>query len=186
MRTLVMSTKTGQKGFTLVEIMIVVSILAILVTFGTIELLNYLPRMRLRSASRDIYSAMMQAKTEAIRRGESVTLLFNSPGGNYTMFLDRQPPPAGATANDDNDVVDPGETVLITATTLPPKVTFDPDPAITVDGDGVSFASNTAVFSMRGIPIGAGTVGLRATDSLGNTIRQRNIVVSFAGRIKMQ
>lgn len=170
--------------------MIVVAIIGILGGIATPLLLNYLPNMRLRSAARDIYSVMMQAKTEAIRRGENVTVLFTSPGGTYTMFLDRQSPPAAIPPpTDENEVVDVGETVLLTATPLPDRVTYDP--AIG-GGDGVTFGNNALIFSLRGIPtpaggaFGGGTIGIRATDSLGNTIRQRSIAVSTAGRINMQ
>ena len=61
--------------------------------------MNYLPGMRLRSAARDIYSTILLAKTEAVRRGENVTVLFNSPGNSYTMFVD----------GDNNDLLDPGK-----------------------------------------------------------------------------
>lgn len=178
-----MDSKTADQGFTLVELMVVVAIIAIIASIGTTALLSYLPQMRLKSAARDVFSTMSQAKMEAIKRGQNVTILFASPANGYTMFLD----------SDNDETVDAGETVLYTAPQFPNQVQFDP--TLTVDGnlinDGISFVNNALIFSPRGIPIGAaggfggGTIGLRAIDGKGNTLRQRTVVVSTAGRINM-
>ncbi len=167
-----------QGGFTLVEIMTVIAILGIIAAIGGSALLSFLPNMRLQSTARDIFSTMMRTKSEAIHRGENVTLLFDAVAGNYSLFVDRG---SGTPVNDGNQVIDPGEPVLVVATPLPAGVSFDP----TVAGDGISFVGNTLIFTQRGIPIGAGTIALRAMDSAGNVIRQRTVVVSFAGRINM-
>ncbi len=177
-----MTPLTNKKGFTLVEVMVVVAILGIIAAIGTTGLLRSLPAMRLKSAARDIFSASMQAKAEAVRRGENVTILFDTANNRYLMFLD----------SDNDEVVDAGETVLLAATPLPDRVTFDPNLVVngTPHADGVSFANNALVFSPRGIPAGAGgglgggTVGLRAVDSRA-TVRQRTVAVSTAGRVNM-
>ena len=172
-----MTPLTNKKGFTLVEVVVVVAILGIIAAIGTTGVLRSLPAMRLKSAARDIFSASMQAKAEAVRRGENVTILFDTANNTWLMFLD----------SDNDEVADAGETVLLAATPLPPRVTFDPS----LHADGVSFANNALVFSPRGIPVGAGgglgggTVGLRAVDSSGATVRQRTVVVSTAGRVNM-
>lgn len=187
-----MTELENEKGFTLTELIMVVAILGIIATIGTTGLLRSLPPMRLKSAARDIFSTMMQAKAEAVRRGENVTVLFDPANNTHLMFLDRQPNITAAT--DNNEAVDANEIVLIAATPLPPRVTFDPNLVVngTPHADGVSFVNNALVFSPRGIPLhavtgglGGGTVGLRAVDSSGATLRQRTIVVSTAGRVKM-
>lgn len=185
MRAFFARAKTKKCGFTVVEAMVAVAILATIGAIAAPSLLNSLPNMRLRRASRDIHSMMMQAKTEAIRRSINVTLLFNSPGGTYTMFIDNGA--GGGIAND--EVRNGSELVLVAVTPLPDRVTFDPAVGA---GDGITFPQNALVFSLRGIPTPAGagfangTVALRSIDSLGNTLRQRTIAVSTAGRISMQ
>lgn len=164
--------KNGQAGFTLVELMILISIVGITATVGTISLLNELPVMRLKSVSRDIFSTMIQAKVEAIRRGGSVAVSFNTLGNSYTMFFDNGD--GGGVA--DNGLIDGTENVLQIGT-LPEKVTFV---------DPTTFNNNALVFTSRGIPslngaLGGGTVKLRTVDS----VRQRSIIVSSAGRIRI-
>ena len=173
----------NEKGLTLVEVMVVVAILGIIAAVGATGVHHSLPTMRLKSAARDIFSASMQAKAEAVRRGENVTILFNTADNTWLMFLD----------SDNDEVVDASETVLLASTPLPPRVSFDTGLVVngTPHADGVSFANNAMVFSARGIPVGAGgglgggTVGLRAVDSSGATVRQRTVAVSTAGRVNM-
>jgi type IV fimbrial biogenesis protein FimT len=191
-----MKNKVGQKGFTLVEMMIVVAIVGIICAVGTTLLLNYLPNMRLKSASRDIFSALLQAKTEAVQRGTNVTLRFNPPLApyapadariplnSYVIFIDNG---AGGGVADD-EIINGTEPILVAATPLPAGISLDP----AISGRGTNFASDAVVFTSRGIPInafngglGSGTVRLRTTDSNGNTVRQRTITVSSAGRINI-
>ena len=63
-----MTPLTNKKGFTLVEVMVVVAILGIIAAIGTTGVIRSLPTMRLKSAARDIFSASMQAKAEALQK----------------------------------------------------------------------------------------------------------------------
>jgi prepilin-type N-terminal cleavage/methylation domain-containing protein len=78
-----------QSGFTLVEIMIVVGMIAILSAIATPFIMNWLPNMRLQSAARHLLTDMQNAKNEAIKTNTNVTLAFTQPaacpGGSYTF-----------------------------------------------------------------------------------------------------
>jgi prepilin-type N-terminal cleavage/methylation domain-containing protein len=91
MRELVKSTKKRQRGFTLVEVIIVVAIIGILSAIAVPNFISWLPNMRLKAASRDLYSHMMRAKMEAIRSNTPTLFNFTSgtggpcTGGTYTF-----------------------------------------------------------------------------------------------------
>lgn len=78
-----------QSGFTLVEIMIVVGVIAILSAIATPFIMNWLPNMRLQSAARHLLTDMQNAKNEAIKTNTNVTLVFTPPaacpGGSYAF-----------------------------------------------------------------------------------------------------
>ncbi|MGD9948939.1 MAG: GspH/FimT family pseudopilin [Desulfobulbus sp.] len=193
-----MNVKNNKKGFTLVELIIVLAILATIATIGTTTLLNILPNMRLKSATRDIFSAMMLTKTEAIKRGAFVAMNFDNTNKTFEVFLDNG---GGVSGNAGNGVKDANEIFLINPTELPKNIEFGPvdlnndgdysDSGETNEADGITFTANTLVFSPKGIPGKAdntlmmGTVGLRAVDSSGNVDRKRSATVSTAGRINL-
>lgn len=85
LRILLMRNKTGQKGFTLVEVMIVVAIIGILAAIATPALLAWLPNMRLKAAARDLYSKMQRTRMEAIRTNETWAIVFDPPTNRYLV-----------------------------------------------------------------------------------------------------
>jgi type IV fimbrial biogenesis protein FimT len=69
-----MNNKRSQGGFTLIEIMVVVAVIGVMMA-GAIELFDSLTKgQRVRSASFDLYSGLSVARSEALKRGTSVTI----------------------------------------------------------------------------------------------------------------
>lgn len=68
------------KGFTLVEMMVVIAIVAILSAIAIPNLFSFAAGMKLRSASRDLYSNFQQARIKAIRHNSRWAIRFNASG----------------------------------------------------------------------------------------------------------
>lgn len=66
---------SAQRGFTLVEVMITVAILAITASIAMPSLQAMLANSRVRSAANGMVGAVMYARTEAIKRNSSIDLV---------------------------------------------------------------------------------------------------------------
>ncbi len=63
-----------QRGFTLIEMLVTVAILAIILGIGVPSLQPLIERYRISAASNRLFTALTTARSEAIRRGQDVTL----------------------------------------------------------------------------------------------------------------
>ncbi len=69
------------KGFTLIELMVTVAVLAILLTIGIPSFQAQLERSRFGAAREAVLTALSQARSEALTRGEPVELCRGGGGG---------------------------------------------------------------------------------------------------------
>ena len=73
-------------GFTLIEALVVVAIIAILAGVGIPTFSRWLPNYRLKSAATDIFSNMQLAKMEAIKANNNYSIVFNAAlPGSYIL-----------------------------------------------------------------------------------------------------
>lgn len=67
-----MRVPSRSAGFTLIELMIVMTILAIVISIGVPSFNNLIKNNRLSAASNDIAGALQYARSEAVRRGRTI------------------------------------------------------------------------------------------------------------------
>ena len=72
-----------QSGFTLIEVTVVISIIALLATAAMPPLVNYMINSRLREAANGVLTLAIWARSEAIKRNATTTLQLS--GGNYQV-----------------------------------------------------------------------------------------------------
>jgi type IV fimbrial biogenesis protein FimT len=152
----------NQAGFTMMEMMIVVAILALGAAVSTFSVRAMLPDIRYKGAIRDIKTDMTLAKLNAIRTGSFVTILFNPANDQYTVFND------DGGGNDDNEgnlAIDAGETIIKTVQ-LPNGVDLTDD-----TGFGLN---DHARFNQLGQAWGAGSAVI---SNGGNFLRVRTTLI---------
>jgi type IV fimbrial biogenesis protein FimT len=170
--------KHSARGFTIIELITIMAVLAILLTVGIPAYMNWMPDINLRSAVRDIKSDIELAKSTAIRQNTNCALVFDTTTtpDSYTVFLD----------NVTTNLVQDGGETLLKSVNMPKNVTMT----------GASFDGGTAVgFNSRGIPYrydsgppaqildlaGPGTVSLQ---NINNNYRR--VRIAIVGTAKVQ
>lgn len=76
----------NNSAFTLMEVMIVVAIIGIVVSLAVPNVIAWLPKYRLKNATRDMVSFMRSVKIEAVKTNTSQEIIFDnsiSPGFYY-------------------------------------------------------------------------------------------------------
>lgn len=74
-----------QYGFTAIELLVVISLIGIMSAVVMPNLLTWIPKYRLKSAVRDLYSNMQLAKMAAIKNSSTCTITYSGTPDTYTI-----------------------------------------------------------------------------------------------------
>jgi type IV fimbrial biogenesis protein FimT len=172
---LVAAMKARQTGFTLIELMIAIVLVAILLGIGAPSFAEFTRNARMSSSANDLLTAMHAARTEAIKRRAPVTVCASAnPTANaptcaadgsfngWILFVDDDGDPENSSGDEGNGTFEPGsgELLLRTSGRAQDALTVQPSTVY------VQFGANG--FQRRAADAAPADVTIRICDSRGN------------------
>jgi prepilin-type N-terminal cleavage/methylation domain-containing protein len=166
-----MKTRSGkdEKGFTLLELMIAVSITLIITTLAVYNLLGELPKYRLRSTANQVAATLQYLKIRAVTTNRVAWMDVNYAAADnhyYTGFVDEDGSGSASAPEYTNTKLDFPDIVSGTPCfKLPPSVSFGfPDGYTSGTGpDGTAFPGSGNFINTPGGYAGGGYFGYRPT-----------------------
>ena len=163
-------------GFTLIELMVVIAVLAIVVTLAVPGMGNFLDSNKLRGAASQLYADMQYARSESIKQNLNISISLTSNGGTSWCYG------ISTNASCDCTITDPTD---VTACTLPQSGTNILKTGQSSDFEGVRITSpsganqNIATFDpVRGIATATGSVVFESHNNL-----ETHVTVSALGKV---
>lgn len=161
----------GVEGFTLVELMVTLSIVAVLSFIAIPNLASFLASSRLSGIVSDLTSSIAQARSEAIKRGSTVTLRATGGAGfegGWEVFLDATCP---------TGLKPSGATVVATSPAYPAGITTSMSPVL-----APMWLSFSSVGSSVGLncAAGAGTINF----AVDNSTAAGQLTLAWGGRAR--
>jgi len=168
------------RGFTFLEMLVVIAIAAVLVTIAIPSMASMMKSIKLSSASNSFLSYLHLARSEAIKRNSRVVLCKSADGLSCTHSGGWEQGLIVFHDANDNGALDVGETIIVRAEALPSTLKLVGNLNV---ARYVSFAGNGAT-KLVGGAFQAGTLTLcHASLSAGEG---RQIILNAVGRPRVQ
>jgi prepilin-type N-terminal cleavage/methylation domain-containing protein len=78
----------NNKGFTLVELLIVIALIGIVLAIAMPNISDWLPRYRLKQAANDLYSNLQLTKLRSVKDNKDWAVVFDNVSGRYYICSD--------------------------------------------------------------------------------------------------
>jgi type IV fimbrial biogenesis protein FimT len=147
----------SKTGFTLIELMIVIAVMAVMITIAAPTFQTYMAQSRLKGAAREVASDLMAARMQAIKENNKFKVSFIINDHQYTILDD----------DNNNGTADSGET------------TQTKDIQTTYHDVTIENYTNNPIFLSNGTATNLTTV------TLSNSTGSRDVTVAITGRVKI-
>ena len=147
----------NSRGFSIAELMTVVSVIGILTAIGIPSFLSFQPSMRLNGAAREVLGRLMWARAYAVQNNNTSVVSFLTDH-SFQIFND----------SNGNGSADAGETITVDLQTDYSDVTFT-----------ISGSSSIPVFN------GRGTASTDTTVTISNSSGSKTVEVRPTGNVKI-
>jgi type IV fimbrial biogenesis protein FimT len=158
----------NKSGFSLIELLVSISLISIILSLGVPGLINYREKARLGGFARDVYAIFQRAKMEAARRNQNIMVSFNQAGCDYVMFINDFDPA--------NQVYNPADETAIACLNRPAGVTDSFE----------EFPGAYIIFANTGLPVDVNSNLAKGKVQLAMGTRTSTVAVSLAGNIKIE
>lgn len=183
--------KQQQNGFTLIELMVTIMVMAIVLGIGIPSMTDFVRNSRMTGTANDLLAAMHVARSAAVSRRAPTTVCRSAnpmaatptcgAGTGWVVYVDANDVD-GDGLPDGDGALNAGEEILLANQGPPDSITITTTPA------GSSFVSYASTGFLRSVGGTASATGFVLCDSRGNEITAgansaaRAIVVSPTGR----
>jgi type IV fimbrial biogenesis protein FimT len=178
-------SRPGTGGFTLVELLVGMTLVAVLIALGAPSMSNYLQNSKIANATSTYYSAIQMARTEAIRRNVLTQFVLTdapfgsmAPASSARGWAVRASGASFTRIDAKSDVEGEGSKTSQTLTVIGTATPSAFDGTISFNGLGATTQPDGASYTLDIKNPAAGDCKLD-----GGTIRCRRIVVSPGGQI---
>ncbi|VFQ42652.1 GspH/FimT family pseudopilin [Desulfoluna butyratoxydans] len=159
----------NQRGFTLLELMVAVALVAIIVSISSPAWQEFLSNRRTAGASRELYNALQHVRMKAIKEGQTITVIYYDDKGDAVSDASDETPKPFSSARiswDQNGDGTPESTEVFTASSH-----------VLCDTNQESMGYNS-----RGILLGCNSGTLRVWND--RSLREYSIVINNLGTMR--